>query len=187
MKALINAIDYIQEKNIDGSFVECGVWKGGCIMAMMERLKFHKMNRMIWAYDTFSEGMLGACEKDISVKGHIGSDLNGQLSTKRETFEKNISKIDYDINKVIIIEGDARQTIVENKPEQIALLRLDMDFYEATKIALHELYPLVSNGGIILFDDYNWWNGAKKAVDEYIDSLGTKPRVISNDNHWIIK
>ena len=66
-----------------------------------------------------------------------------------------------------MIQGDARETLLGEKPEKIAILRLDMDLYEPTKVALEQLEPLVSPGGVILIDDYYAWDGAAKATDDY--------------------
>ncbi len=59
-------------------------------------------------------------------------------------------------------------TIPENAPDEIALLRLDTDWYESTKHELETLYPRLSSGGILIIDDYGHWQGAKQAVDEWL-------------------
>ena len=46
-------------------------------------------------------------------------------------------------------------------------MRLDTDWYESTKIELEILFPLLVKGGILIIDDYGYWNGSKKAVDQY--------------------
>ena len=187
MKVLINSIDYIYRNKIRGVLIECGVWKGGCIMAMMERLRQLKMRRQVWAYDTFSKGMTGSSSADIDCKGNSGSSLEGQLFTPREEFEANISKVDYDFKRIRIIEGDIRKTIISHTPQRISLLRIDIDFYEATKCVLKNCYPLVSEGGVVIFDDYSWWDGCKLAVDEYFDNMEESPTYVSADHHYLVK
>jgi hypothetical protein len=70
---------------------------------------------------------------------------------------------------LICIKGPVEKTLLnyENLPKKISILRLDTDFYESTKIELEILFPLLSNNGILIIDDYACWEGAKKAVDEY--------------------
>jgi len=187
MKVVINAIEHIYRGRVSGALVECGVWKGGCVMAMMERLRELAMYRHIWAYDTFGKGMTGASKIDINNKGHKGEFLNGKLATSREEFEKNITQIDYGRDWIHIIEGDVRETIPLNAPKKIAILRLDVDFYEATKWILEHLYPIVSDNGVVIFDDYACWQGCKKAVDEHFDSLEKKPAFVSSDHHYLVK
>lgn len=53
-------------------------------------------------------------------------------------------------------------------PGQIALLRLDTDWYESTKHEMEHLFPALSADGVLVLDDYGYWQGARKAVDEYI-------------------
>jgi hypothetical protein len=60
-------------------------------------------------------------------------------------------------------------TIPKEAPDKIALLRLDTDWYESTRHELTHLYPKLSVGGVLIIDDYGQWEGARKAVDEYID------------------
>ena len=69
--------------------------------------------------------------------------------------------------KVIYIEGKVEETIPSTIPDQIALLRLDTDWYESTKHELNNLYPILSKNGVLIVDDYGFWAGSKKATDEY--------------------
>ena len=55
----------------------------------------------------------------------------------------------------------------QNLPKKICILRLDTDFYSSTKIELEKLWPLLSKNGILIIDDYGFWQGCKKAVDNY--------------------
>ena len=55
----------------------------------------------------------------------------------------------------------------DNLPKKISILRLDTDFYESTKIELETFYPLLSQKGVLIIDDYGDFPGCRKAVDEY--------------------
>src|ERR1051325_10354963 len=66
------------------------------------------------------------------------------------------------------LEGTVEETIPAQAPERIALLRLDTDWYESTRHELVHLYPRLVPGGVLIIDDYGHWEGARKAVDEYI-------------------
>jgi hypothetical protein len=57
----------------------------------------------------------------------------------------------------------------EHAPEHLALLRLDTDWYESTRHELFTLYPRLSTGGVLIIDDYGHWDGARRAVDEYLE------------------
>jgi len=67
------------------------------------------------------------------------------------------------------IKGRVEETIPNAAPEQIALLRLDTDWYESTRHELIHLFPRLTHGGVLIIDDYGYWQGARKAVDEYIE------------------
>ena len=54
---LIEAVKYISKHSIEGDIVECGVWKGGSMMAIAETLlQMNDTKRNLYLYDTF-EGM----------------------------------------------------------------------------------------------------------------------------------
>src|SRR5438105_11773193 len=75
----------------------------------------------------------------------------------------------YDVSKIHLIKGLMQQTLPELAPQQIALERHDTDFYESTRHELEHLYPRLSHGGVIIFDDYGHWLGHRQAVDEYVE------------------
>ena len=82
-----------------------------------------------------------------------------------------------------IIKGWFQDTLPQNidKIGNIAILRLDGDWYESTKVCLEYLYDNVVEGGYILVDDYNFWPGCKKAVDEFFDNRKIFPNIIKVD------
>ena len=73
----------------------------------------------------------------------------------------------YPENNIIYVKGKVEETIPKIIPSKIALLRLDTDWYESTKHELNHLYPILSKNGVLIIDDYGYWAGAKRAVDEY--------------------
>jgi O-methyltransferase len=64
------------------------------------------------------------------------------------------------------------ETLPTNAPGRLALLRLDTDWYESTKQELEHLYPRLEAGGVLIIDDYGHWDGARRAVDEYLEKTG---------------
>ena len=71
------------------------------------------------------------------------------------------------LKNIKYIKGKVEDTLKFEIPEKIALLRLDTDWYESTKIELETLFPKLQKGGLLIVDDYGYWKGSKKAVDEY--------------------
>ena len=83
-------------------------------------------------------------------------------------------KIGYNTEKLHFIKGKVENTLPEYAPKQISLLRLDTDWYESTKHELTHLFPRLVSGGVLILDDYGYWAGAKKAVDEYFSQNKTQ-------------
>lgn len=167
--ALWQAVKYINSAGILGDIVECGVWKGGSAMlAIQAQLSSPwtplNTNRKMWLYDTF-DGMPPAGPEDVDFLGRIVSDSPGWLSVSEDEVKKNLKYFCGDMTR--FVKGRVENTIPGEMPNEIALLRLDTDFYESTRHELTHLYPLLSPGGVLIIDDYGYWRGAKKAVDEY--------------------
>jgi predicted O-methyltransferase YrrM len=170
--ALIRSLDYILENNIEGDFVECGVWRGGSAMLMANALLNEtRSKRKIFLYDTF-EGMVAPTVHDKDNKGVYASSMmrDGWCMATAEEVRQNLLSTGIDAEKLKLVKGKVEVTLQETTPSQIALLRLDTDWYESTKLELNTLYDLVSPGGVIIIDDYGHWSGCKKAVDEFISS-----------------
>jgi len=79
----------------------------------------------------------------------------------------NVLSTGYAPSKIRFVQGKVEDTIPATLPGPIAILRLDTDWYESTKHELEQLFPLLHPRGILLIDDYGYWAGARKAVDEY--------------------
>jgi O-methyltransferase len=198
----IRAAEYIACKNIPGAVVECGVWRGGVSMAMASRMKSLGQFRDFFLYDTF-DGMSEPTEFDISPSGQKADSMLRNLSKDEqnhiwayapiEKVRRNVESVSYPSEKIHFIQGKVENTIPGTIPDQIALLRLDTDWYESTKHELHHLYPLLVSGGILILDDYGFWAGARRAVDEYFDKIGLEIKLnvvndgIANSAHWIFK
>jgi len=177
--SLCNAVNYIVKNNIQGDFVECGVWRGGSTMAAIDTLiKSGDTSREIYLYDTF-EGMSEPTELDKVFTG-TGADELMNTSNKNdptsvwcysalEEVQRNVDTLKYPSNQVHYVKGMVEKSIPQTIPQKIALLRLDTDWYESTAHELKYLYPLLVPGGVIIIDDYGHWEGARKAVDEYIN------------------
>jgi hypothetical protein len=166
---ILDSIDTIVKENIPGDFIEIGVFKGGAIMAMALKCKQLGVDRKIHAYDTF-EGMTPSTINDEDIFNRFAYEIIHldyvQCSHSFEATKANIATTEYDNIEYHI--GDIRETDLTKIPDQIAMLRLDTDWYELTKFELLHFTGNVSNNGFIIIDDYGHWKGCKKAVDEYL-------------------
>jgi len=198
----IRATQYVVERHIDGDIVECGVWRGGISMAMAMRLQTLGQYRRLYLYDTF-EGMSRPSEHDVAPSGQKAEHLLNQTQRDEknhiwayaplEKVRLNFLSTGYPMEKVIFVKGKVEETIPENLPHKIALLRLDTDWYESTRHELIHLYPRLVSGGVLILDDYGFWAGARKAVDNFFENINPRPILktvydgIANSAHWAIK
>jgi hypothetical protein len=168
--ANIDSVTHIVDNNILGDIIEIGVWKGGSVLSMILALEALEATRNIKLYDTFS-GMTEPTTEDYQINDGVSADIlkNDNLIKAEcgiEEVKNNIFSNIKNIHNIEFIQGDICKT--EIFPEQISILRLDTDWYESTKYELEKFYPIVSNSGIIIIDDYGHWAGSKLAVDEFI-------------------
>jgi O-methyltransferase len=177
ISALCDAVDYIVAHRVPGSIVECGVFRGASMMAVaLELLSLGETARDLYLFDTFS-GMPAPSDKDVSLHGsralerwralRTGPDSSAWMSAPLEEVRQNMVGTGYDARRVHLVPGKVEDTIPASAPEEIALLRLDTDWYESTRHELIHLYPRLVVGGILIIDDYGHWVGAREATDEY--------------------
>ncbi|MEP7219097.1 MAG: TylF/MycF/NovP-related O-methyltransferase [Bacteroidota bacterium] len=176
--ALVQAVRYVVVNNIPGAIVECGVWKGGSMMAVaMALVKLGVSDRDLYLYDTF-EGMTAPGAIDVSHQGkkaaemfegtRIGDDSSDWCNASIEEVRETLLSTGYPAERLHFVKGKVEDTIPEVAPEAIAILRLDTDWYESTRHELQHLYPRISRGGALVLDDYGHWLGSRQATDEYI-------------------
>lgn len=176
--ALIQAVRYVSGAGIAGDIVECGVWRGGSMMAAaLTLLECGDANRHLHLFDTF-EGMSAPTEKDVAVDGQIARDLLAAQRKEDPTSAWCFATIDdvkatmaltgYEPGRVHFVKGKVEETIPANAPESIAILRLDTDWYESTRHEMEHLFPRLVRGGILIVDDYGHWAGCRQAIDEYL-------------------
>lgn len=182
----MDAVTYAVRRGIPGAFVECGVWRGGSVLAMIRTLQaLEADDRDIYLYDTFS-GMTRPSEEDTSPFDGAALDEWERSASSGSTpwswafnddsvhlaaVRNLMSSSGYPEDRLNFIVGDVEQTLQSTIPPSIAVLRLDTDWYASTVAELAHLYPQLSPGGVLIIDDYGHWEGARKAVDEYFQQV----------------
>lgn len=176
MYSLFQSVIYIVDNKIDGDFVECGVWRGGSAMIIAETLSMLGVSdRKIYLYDTF-EGMPRPGEKDSKIRGITSANEmwekeknknGGWYIASIEEVAGNLKKTNYQNENFILVKGVVEDTIPETIPQSISLLRLDTDFYTSTYHEFTHLYPILSQKGVLIIDDYGSWRGSRDATDKY--------------------
>lgn len=112
----------------------------------------------------------GAIAPLTGVYDHLGGPGN-----EGEVFRLLTETLRYPASTTHICKGWFQDTVPKAEVEQIAILRLDGDWYESTKVCLDNLYHRVVSGGFVIIDDYGTYEGCKLAVDEFLDALPAKP------------
>jgi hypothetical protein len=191
MYVLWQAVLYVVEQPIPGAIVECGVWRGGSSMlAAMTLISRDELSRDLYLYDTFS-GMTEPTEADVGFDQRRMTDLWSTIKSNRndrilayaslDEVQRNMVSTGYPPDQTHYVVGPVEETIPATIPSEIAVLRLDTDWYESTRHELEHLWELVAPGGIIIIDDYGDWAGARKAVDEFFSGRPDRPLLVRID------
>ena len=148
-----DALDYALDKiSFKGLICEFGVWEGKSINHIAR-----KKSQQIHAFDSFE----GLPETWLSThkKGHFAL-------TNMPVFEKNI----------VTHKGwfdDTLPEFVKDYNEKISFLHIDCDLYSSTKTIFKWLDNQITEGTIILFDEYFnypfWEQHEYKAFQEFVN------------------
>jgi hypothetical protein len=174
---LVDAVRYIAANQIPGAAVECGVWRGGSMQAVAWTLLDAGVDdRDLHLYDTF-EGMSPPTEDDVQTRTRASAaDLlargKAMCIADLDDVRLGMTETGYPTDRIHFHPGKVEDTIPEQAPDRIALLRLDTDWYESTKHELEHLYRRLSPGGVLIIDDFGSWDGARKATLEWLEESG---------------
>jgi hypothetical protein len=182
--ALIQAVRYVARHRIPGDVVECGVWRGGSMQAVARTLlAAGDTTRDLHLFDTY-EGMPPPSDRDTRrsdertaeelLAAESPEDSKVWAVATLDDVREGFAQVPYPPERVHFVEGKVEDTIPEHAPQRISILRLDTDWYESTRHELEHLYPRLSPGGVLLLDDYGYWEGAREAVDEFLEQTGER-------------
>ncbi len=170
-------LETIHRENVPGNLIETGVWKGGACMYMKAILSSQgDTRRTVFLADSFA-GL------PPPVNAADGADLSGNpyLAVSSEQVRLNFERFDLWDERVKFIKGWFKDTLATTPTGPLALLRLDGDLYESTRVTLEALYDRVSPGGYIIVDDYHSWPGCRRAVNEFIEARSLEISLIDID------
>ncbi|MGW6359819.1 TylF/MycF/NovP-related O-methyltransferase [Streptomyces sp. NPDC055092] len=189
LNAFILATRHIVKHDIPGDIVECGVWRGGSMQACAKALLSQgDTERGLYLFDTY-EGMTPPTEEDLRRDGKSAEELLAAQGKDRpiwavatlDDVKSGFRDVPYPENRLHFVQGKVEDTVPRQAPEQIAILRLDTDWYASTKHELEHLYDRLVPGGILLIDDYGYWQGSRQAVDEFLEKTGERLLLLRMD------
>lgn len=185
----LNNIEYcikdILDNNIEGDFIETGVWRGGATIFMKAVLnELDNIDKQIWLADSFQGVPIPKEYKYFADKGNRLFQMRILKATK-EDVENNFKKFNLLDEKIIFLEGWFSETLPSAPIKSLSLLRLDGDLYESTYLALKYLYPKLSKGGYVIVDDFNAFSYCKKAVIDFRMKNGIKEDIVEIDKEAV--
>ncbi|MEU2457049.1 TylF/MycF/NovP-related O-methyltransferase [Streptomyces sp. NPDC012473] len=189
LNAFVLATRHIVRHGIPGDIVECGVWRGGSMQACAKTLlSLGETDRDLYLFDTY-EGMTPPTAEDLRRDGRPARELLDAQGKDRpiwavaslEDVQAGFERVPYPKDRVHYVRGKVEDTLPERAPEQISILRLDTDWYASTKHELHHLYGRLVSGGVLLIDDYGYWQGSRQAVDEFLEETGEQLLLLRMD------
>lgn len=177
---IINLINLCKKNKINsGVALECGVANGGSLQIMR---KFLHPDIIIYGLDSFShmpkltnkdENELRALKLNFNKKN---GKLVGKIFGNKEKCIYGFKKNNISLKNLYLIKGYFNDSIPKNidKFNNIVILRLDADWYEATYFLLDTLYDKVVKGGIVIIDDFYAYIGCRKAVIDFFNNRKLK-------------
>ena len=192
----VDALRYVIQNNIDGCIVECGVDGGQFEHVWIHELLRQKRTRDIFMYDTFSgltqPGIYDSTCANATLYKMTSDEVLREWESKRvnettnswcytplDIVKSRLESTGYSKDKLHYIVGDVLETLQNpaHIPDTIAILRLDTDWYESSKIELEKLYANVVRGGVIIFDDYFHWDGQRRATNDFFHQNNIHPTI----------
>lgn len=161
--------------NIDGDLIECGVAAGSQIGAMQQCILDNNISKNIYGYDSFEGIPFGTDDDDLQpALGAINQEMKGKListgvsSNSQSDVLGNFERWKLPVNNLHLIKGWFQDTMPLSNHDKIALLRLDGDLYESTKVCMQYLFPKLQSKGVLIIDDWAL-SGCRKAILETLD------------------
>jgi O-methyltransferase len=166
--------------NIEGDFIETGVWRGGaCIFMRAILAAYGVTDRKVYVADSFD----GLPPPDLARFPADRGDqhyLYNFLKVSIEDVKRNFEKYDLLDDQVVFLKGYFAETLPSAAIGKLALLRLDGDMYGSTMDALENLYPKLQSGGFCIVDDFELMS-ARDAVNDYRNAHSIESPLIEID------
>ena len=165
-------IERLKNEKILGAFAELGVFQGETANII------HEMDttRMLHLFDTFE----GFDKQDLLLENST-EDKFSTSNFSNTSLEEVKKYIDGNEN-VHFHPGYFPESAKNLNKTNYAFVHLDADLYKPTLAALNYFYPKLSVGGVIIIHDYNHtWDGLRKAIDEFVQSI---PETIVEVADW---
>ena len=157
-------IENILKHDIEGDFIETGVYRGGATIFMAYLNKHYNLNKKVFVADSF-KGLPCPDDRDKFDNG-LQNHCLGDFSVSLDSVKKNFEDFNLLDDNIIFIEGFFDTSLKNADIGKLSILRLDCDLYSSTMEVLDILYDKVSLGGYIIVDDM-CLPGCNKAIVDF--------------------
>lgn len=167
-----------QAIHIPGDIWECGVYRGGTAAMMASYLWEHCADKQLYLFDTF-EGMPPTdAERDIHKEGDFAE----------TSVDSVISYIGHE-QSCVIRKGLIPDSFIGLESSKIAFAHIDVDIYKSILDCLDFIWPRLSLGGFLVFDDYGFAScpGARASVDEFFAGSKCTPLCLQTGQALVFK
>jgi hypothetical protein len=159
---------------LDGDFVECGVYTGTGIKTVMDYLGGANFPKTFWGYDTFDTN---------PVEGHT-------FAGQEEGFFEKVQQRFADYPRARLIKGFIPDSFAQGCPERVAYLHIDLNNADGELAALEVLFDRVVPGGIVMMDDYEWagvYRPQKQREDPWFEARGYRVFPLPTGQGLVVK
>jgi O-methyltransferase len=163
---LQRCVESVVADGVEGDLIEAGAWRGGASILMRATLDSLGEARTVWVADSF-QGFPSDEPEEGGVSLSAYEFLAAPLDEVRDSFVRLGCE-----RGVRFLPGFFDTTLPPLREERWAIVRLDADTYEPTRLALRSLYPRLSPGGYLVLDDFGSFAGCRRAVEEFRDEHG---------------
>ena len=175
LEATDRAAQSVNIAGVEGDFAELGVARGGCASLLgMSAFASGAPSRKLWLFDSY-EGLPEPGEPDFVANGDTGDHVRplpkgSCFGALEEVRSVTLGKFKLPEDRIEFVKGWFENTVpsTRDRIQKLAILRIDGDWYESTKVCLEGLFGKVQPGGVVIIDDYDSCIGAKRAVDEFV-------------------
>jgi O-methyltransferase len=172
----------ILEDNIEGDFIETGVWRGGSTIFMCAVLKaYGDARKVVWCADSF-RGLPEPDAKKYPADRIATWHTNAELAVTLDEVQNNFRRYGMLSDRVRFLEGWFKDTLPAAPIDRLSLIRLDGDMYESTMDALNNLYHKLSAGGFVIIDDYGLpEDTCRRAIHDFREARGVTEPIMDID------
>ncbi|MGQ0774658.1 MAG: TylF/MycF/NovP-related O-methyltransferase [Pseudonocardiales bacterium] len=171
LETLYRSAADVADRRVPGDVVECGVYNGGSVATIARALDDGR--RTFWLYDSF-QGMPAAGNGDGPFARTLPpGECFGTESAARQT----LARAGVPSDRIQVRAGWFHETFTAPFPSAVCFLHIDADWYDSVLISLRTFYPLVPPGGVIILDDFGWWEGSRRAFYDFVTEHQIRPLV----------